>query len=83
MCIRDRNKHYVIYNDCKLGRSNLVIAMSRDGKRWDNILNLETAEGEYSYPSIIKGENDSLHIVYTWNRERIKYVYLDNNDIPN
>lgn len=78
----NENKHLLVYNDSKEGRSNLVVALSQDGKAWKNFLTLEGGDGEYSYPSIIKGSDSSVHIVYTWNRKNIKYVLLNENDIP-
>jgi alpha-L-rhamnosidase len=59
-------------------RSPLNIAVSTDGKRWAAALVLEDLpEGEYSYPSVIQSKNGMVHIVYTWRRERIKYVMID------
>jgi len=33
--------------------------------------------GQYSYPSVIQSADGMIHIVYTWRRERIKYVEID------
>jgi alpha-L-rhamnosidase len=33
--------------------------------------------GQYSYPSVIQSKDGKVHIVYTWRRERIKYVCVD------
>ncbi len=77
----DESRHVLIYNDTKIGRSSLVVATTSDGKIWKNILKLESDDGEYSYPSIVRGSGSSVHIVYTWNRENIKYVFLNENDI--
>lgn len=55
-------------------RTPLVLALSEDGLHWRRVLTLEDQPGEYSYPSIIQGKDRLLHIVYTWNRKRIKYV---------
>ena len=56
-------------------RTPLVLAFSRDGLHWHDALTLEEGEGEFSYPSIIEADG-SLHIVYTWNRQKIKYVQV-------
>lgn len=58
-------------------RSPLSLAVSKDGKKWTKIYDLETVAGEFSYPAIIEGNNGSLHITYTHNRTKIKYVNLE------
>jgi predicted neuraminidase len=55
-------------------RNILAIALSVDnGETWPYIHIIEENEGEYSYPSIIASGN-TLHMVYTWKRERIVYL---------
>lgn len=55
-------------------RNPLILGLSYDkGKTWTKKVTIESQEGEFSYPSVIcDGEN--FHIVYTYNREQIKYV---------
>ena len=53
-------------------RTPLVLAFSRDGLHWHDALTLEEGEGEFSYPSVIEADG-ALHVVYTWNRKKIKY----------
>lgn len=57
-------------------RSPLSVATSKDGRNWTKLLDLEIAPGEYSYPAIIEGSDGSVHITYTHQREKIKYVQL-------
>lgn len=57
-------------------RTPLVLALSTDGRHWSNVLTLEKGAGEYSYPSIIQGDDGTLHIVYTYRRTHIKYVHV-------
>lgn len=57
-------------------RTPLTLALSRDGLHWQDVLTLEEGAGEFSYPSIIES-NSTLHIVYTWNRKKIKYVKVE------
>lgn len=57
-------------------RTPLTLALSRDGLHWQDVLTLEEGTGEFSYPSIIES-NSTLHIVYTWNRKKIKYVKVE------
>ena len=59
-------------------RTPLNVAISEDGKRWDAALVLEDSEiSEYSYPAVIQSSDGMVHVVYTWRRERIKYVKID------
>jgi len=52
-------------------RTPLSLAGSSDnGETWSHLADLETAEGEFSYPAIIAVEN-RLHVTYTWNRKNI------------
>jgi alpha-L-rhamnosidase len=54
------------------------VALSKDGKTWYASLVLEDSPvGQYSYPSVIQSDDGMIHIVYTWRRERIKYVEID------
>lgn len=59
-------------------RTPLNVAISKDGKNWDAVLVLEDSPiSQYSYPSVIQSRDGMVHIVYTWRRERIKYVKID------
>jgi alpha-L-rhamnosidase len=58
-------------------RTPLNIAVSEDGINWKMILTLEDSPvSQYSYPSIIQGKDGRIHAVYTWRRQRVKYVEL-------
>ena len=58
-------------------RTPLNVAISTDGIHWKNVLTLEDSPiSQYSYPSIIQGSDGRIHIVYTWRRQRIKYVEI-------
>lgn len=78
-------QHALIYNHVwpnedqfKGIRSPLNIAVSKDGINWDASLVLEDSRiGQYSYPAIIQGSDGMLHCIYTWRRQRIKYVKID------
>jgi predicted neuraminidase len=60
----------------------LVVAVSRDGEKFQDFRTLETGDGEFSYPAMIQDRDGNLHITYTWNRKRIKYVKISLNEIP-
>jgi len=58
-------------------RTPLNIAVSKDGVNWQMVLTLEDSPiSQYSYPSIIQGKDGRIHAVYTWRRQRIKYVEI-------
>ncbi|MBR4940998.1 MAG: exo-alpha-sialidase [Clostridia bacterium] len=55
-------------------RSPLTVSLSfDDGETWPESVNIETVEGEFSYPAIVcKGNR--LYMTYTWNRRVIAYA---------
>ena len=62
----------------KGARTPLNVAISKDGKKWDAVLILEDSPiSQYSYPSVIQSKDGMVHIVYTWRRQRIKYVKIN------
>jgi len=77
-------RHALVYNNfetlplTKKGpRTPLSLALSDDGETWRPWLTLEQSPtGEFSYPAIIQGRDGSLHIVYTYRRERIAYKQI-------
>lgn len=67
----------IVFNDSFDKRTPLNIGISLDnGYNWE-IFNLEVEDGEYSYPSVIQGSDNLIHLVYTYRREAIKYVVLE------
>jgi predicted neuraminidase len=74
--LRD-GRQVLVYNHCTTGRTPLNVALSTDGKEWKQVVVLETAKGEYSYPAVIQTTDALVHITYTWKRTRIKHVVLD------
>ncbi|MFC4873812.1 sialidase family protein [Negadavirga shengliensis] len=82
-------RHLLVYNhvlppegEHKGPRTPLHVSLSHDGVDWEASLILEDSEiSQYSYPSIIQGSDGMVHIVYTWRRERIKYVKVDPEQI--
>jgi alpha-L-rhamnosidase len=56
----------------------LNVAVSKDGKKWYAAIILEASPiSQYSYPSVIQSKDGMVHIVYTWRRQKIKYVKID------
>ena len=71
------SRHLIVYNHTPKGRSPLNVAISRNGSDWEPVLVLESEPGEYSYPAVIQSRDGSVHITYTWKRQRIKHVVVD------
>lgn len=82
--LRD-GRHMLVYNHVvtpkgKWGdRAPLNLAISGDGREWKEVAVLETgpASAEYSYPAIIQAADGRVHILYTWNRKKIKHVVVE------
>jgi len=72
----------LIFNNSHRERTPLNLAISQDGEHFRIFSKLEDAPGEYSYPAIILGTHGMLHMTYTWNRKRIRYVRLPLADVP-
>ena len=72
----------LVYNHTTSGRTPLNLAISRDGERFEMFKTLVDTPGEYSYPSMIVGKDGALHITYTWQRKRIKYVRVPLGHLP-
>ena len=73
------NGHLVLaFNNSSKRRTPLSVAISEDGGRtWPWIRDLETAPGEYSYPSLAVSTDGAIHLTYTWKRESIKYARMN------
>jgi alpha-L-rhamnosidase len=73
--------HVLPHDSLKNGkgaRTPLNVSVSKDGKKWYAALVLEDSPiSQYSYPSVIQGADGMVHIVYTWRRQKIKYVKVD------
>jgi len=57
----------------------LNIGLSADGVEWHKALTLESKPmpDGYAYPAVIQTRDGLVHITYTWNRTRIRYVVVD------
>lgn len=64
-------------NPVRRGRTPLVLLTSHDGRDWRAAVTIEDAPGEYSYPSLLVAGDGRVHLVYTWNHERIAHVVLE------
>ena len=69
---------YLPHGGMNKNRTPINIALSDDGVHWDASVILEDSPiNQYSYPSVIQSKDGLIHVVYTWRRQRIKYVKLD------
>ena len=61
---------------CYSGRRTLSSVHSRitrrGGNTWKRVRDLQTEQGEFSYPAIVSRGNQ-VFITYTWKRENIAY----------
>lgn len=57
-------------------RSPLSVYISNDGINFDEVMKLEDAEGEYSYPSIVN-EGNTVYISYSWKRENVAICTIE------
>ena len=74
-------------------RAPMTLAISTDGGgSWPHRRNLETGDGycmtnnsrdrvnrEFSYPTVVGSPDGALHVAYTYYRQAIKYVRVDEN----
>ncbi len=78
----------LVYNPDAGSRATIGIAVSRDGKDWRHVQDLESTTaagngaldrnpGELSYPAVIQSKDGRIHITYTWKREKIRHVVVD------
>jgi predicted neuraminidase len=72
----------LVYNNSDRRRTPLNLAISEDGEHFRMFHTLEDQPGEYSYPAMILGKDGNVHITYTWQRKRIRYVRLPLSEIP-
>ena len=67
----------LVFNDIEVGRNSLALAVSRDeGRSWRTVRHFEQSKSseEFSYPYLIRSHDGTLHLLYTWNRKRIRHV---------
>lgn len=68
-------KLLLAFNNSADWRTPLSLAVSDDGgKAWRVVKDVETAAGEYSYPSLCQGQDGVVHLTYTYRRESIKHL---------
>jgi predicted neuraminidase len=78
------NRIIMVFNNSEDERNNLSLAVSDNkGKSWKVIHSFEDQEPEpgkkikFSYPYLIRGNNNDYHLFYTWRKHRIKYIHFN------
>jgi predicted neuraminidase len=77
-----KNGHWLlVYNDTESGRNSLAVSISEDeGKTWPftrHIERVDKGEGSFSYPSVIRTRDQTIHVTYSYQNgglKSIKYV---------
>ncbi len=73
----------LVFNDTDTGRSSLALAVSLDqGHSWKTVRHIEQlndGKSEFSYPYLIRSNDGTMHLLYTWNRKRIRHVIFNDN----
>ncbi len=66
----------------KGGRTPINVAVSNDGINWNAALVLEdTPDSKFAYPAVIQTSDGMVHIMYTWNRIKMKHFIIDPSKI--
>ena len=77
----------VFYNNTAWDRRDLSVARSIDGGvhwSWPHPIERDTVEDlrirhEYSYPFVIRTRDGRIHVVYTWQRTRIRHLVFNDS----
>ena len=75
----------MVLNDLESARHRLVLAMAPAGtNNWNAIAELESDQTltnglyrEFSYPTILLGADGQVHIIYTYDRQKMKHIQFD------
>jgi predicted neuraminidase len=76
--------HLLVLNNIEAGRYRLVFMMSNPKSgQWQVVEVLENDEAlpdqerkEFSYPYLISASGNDAHLVYTWDRKKIRHLYF-------
>jgi predicted neuraminidase len=75
----------IALNDLESARHRLVLAIAPAGtSNWNVIAELESDQTlinglhrEFSYPSLLLGANGEVHLIYTYDRKKMKHIQFD------
>jgi len=73
----------LVYNPTVRERSPISLAISSDGgESFRKVLDLDEEDGEeFSYPAVIETSDGKIATVYTWKREKVRFVLVDPTSI--
>ena len=73
----------LVLNNIEVGRHRLVMMMRKPSGQWHHVETLENEEAlpdqerkEFSYPYLISANGQDAHLVYTWDRKKIRHIYF-------
>ncbi|UCF99452.1 MAG: exo-alpha-sialidase [Spirochaetaceae bacterium] len=74
----DASTYLLAFNNSSAHRHSLSVALSRDcGASWVFAGEVDSGDGEYSYPCLLQDRSGRIHLSYTENRYRIKHTVFD------
>ena len=82
---RHNGEFLMVCNPIDSGRHRLSLATSSDGVNWKLVRHVEDGDppDEFSYPYLIRGASGQYHLIYTWNRSRMRYLEFDEEWLEN
>jgi len=60
------------FNNSPNRRTPLTLAYSKYGESWEILMDVESEEGEFSYPCLLQTKDGYIHLTYTYRRIAIK-----------
>ena len=73
----------LVLNNIEVGRHRLVMMMRKPSGQWHIVQTLENEEAlpdqerkEFSYPYLVTTNGQDAHLVYTWDRKKLRHIYF-------
>ncbi len=73
---RSNGEFLMVCNPLETGRHKLSLATSADGISWKIVRDIEDSQppSEFSYPYLVRGIDGEYHLIYTWNRTKMRFA---------
>jgi hypothetical protein len=81
IAVDEKDRMLIAFNDNHRLRTPLTLGISLDHGRTWRCRDVETEEGEYSYPKFLRTADGCWHLFYTWRRECIAHVRFDPDEL--